>query len=155
MLGNLRLWAGAVAGAVGAVLLVTASGNPGTAQKASPPTPAAPLLKSGETVVGERLVYPAQAPAEVTAAVVTLAPGQETGWHTHGVPAFGYVLEGELEVDYGDKGVRRFRAGDALLEAMGTPHNGRNTGSGPMRILAVFMGGQGLATSAPASPPAR
>jgi hypothetical protein len=87
----------------------------------------------------------------VTAAVVTLAPGQETGWHTHGMPTFGYVLEGELEVDYGKAGVRVYRAGDAVLEAIGVAHNGRNIGAGPMRILAVFMGADGLATSEPAT----
>jgi quercetin dioxygenase-like cupin family protein len=116
-----------------------------------PSGPAGPLLSSGETVVGERIVYPAAAPAKVTAAVVTLAPGQETGRHTHGMPTFGYVIEGELEVDYGDKGTRLYRAGDAVLEAIGVPHNGRNRGAGPMRILAVFMGAHGLKTSLPTS----
>jgi quercetin dioxygenase-like cupin family protein len=115
------------------------------------PPPAVPLLSSGETVVGERIAYPAGAPAKVTAAVVTLAPGQETGWHTHGMPVLGYVLEGELEVDYGEKGVRVYRAGEAVLEAIGVAHNGRNTGVAPMRVLAVFMGADGLKPTEPAS----
>lgn len=108
------------------------------------------LLASGETVVGETIAYPAGAPAKVTAAVLTLAPGASTGWHTHGVPTFGYILEGELTVDYGDKGQRVYRAGDAVLEAIGVAHDGRNTGASPMRILAVFMGAEGLPTSLPA-----
>jgi len=37
---------------------------------------------------------------------ITLLPGQQTGWHTHPVPLFGYILEGELTVDYGTKGQR-------------------------------------------------
>lgn len=114
--------------------------------------PATPLLSSGETVVGERIAYP-QGPAQVTAAVVALAPGAETGWHTHGVPVLGYMLEGELSVDYGSKGVRVYRAGDAFLESMRVPHNGRNSGQRPMRILAVFMGAEGAATSKPAKSP--
>lgn len=101
--------------------------------------------------MGERIAYPAGAPAKVTAAVVTLAPGQETGWHTHGMPVLGYVLEGELEVDYGEKGVRVYRAGEAVLEAIGVAHNGRNTGVAPMRVLAVFMGADGLKPTEPAS----
>jgi quercetin dioxygenase-like cupin family protein len=107
------------------------------------------LLASGETIVGEKIVYPAGA-AKVTAAILTLAPGASTGWHTHGLPTFGYILEGELTVDYGDKGVHVYRAGDALLEAIDVVHDGRNTGAGPMRILAVFMGAEGLPTSVPA-----
>ena len=42
-------------------------------------------------------------------------------------------LEGELTVDYGDKGKHVYRAGDALLEAINVRHNGQNTGSGPAR----------------------
>jgi quercetin dioxygenase-like cupin family protein len=110
---------------------------------------AVPLLATGETIVGEEIVYPTMAPAKITAAVVSLAPGQETGWHTHGVPAFGYILEGEITVDYGDRGVRVFRAGDAVLEAIDVPHAGRNSGNGIVRIVAVFMGAQGIATTVP------
>ena len=88
------------------------------------------LLASGETIVGEKIAYLAGAPAKVTAAILTLVPGASTGWHTHGVPAFGYILEGELTVDYGEKGVHVYRAGDALLEAIDIAHDGRNTGAG-------------------------
>jgi len=109
----------------------------------------AQLLASGETIVGEKIAYPAGAPAKVTAAILTLAPGASTGWHTHGLPTFGYILEGELAVDYGDKGVRVYRAGAAVLEAIDIAHDGRNTGATAMRILAVFMGAEGMATSVP------
>lgn len=108
-----------------------------------------PLMKSGRTVVGEQIRYPAEQPSEVTAVIVTLAPGAETGWHTHDVPTFGYVLEGELRVAYRDGSVRHFRAGDAILEAMSVAHNGRNTGDGPMRILAISIGASGIPTSRP------
>lgn len=150
MLGNLRIGAAlaalAVAGGFGAATVADRS-----VARETPPA-AGPLLSATETVVGEPLAYPSGLPARVTAAVVTLAPGQETGWHTHGMPVLGYVLEGELEVDYGAKGVRRYRAGEAVMEAIGVPHNGRNAGAGPMRILAVFMGAEGLKTSVPARP---
>jgi quercetin dioxygenase-like cupin family protein len=113
------------------------------------------ILSTGNTVTGEAIHYPAGAPARIAAVEITLQPGQQTGWHTHPVPLFGYVLEGELTIDYGPKGKRVFRKGDALAEAMNEPHNGRNTGQGPMRILAVFMGSDGLPNSTAATPPAR
>ena len=109
-------------------------------------------LASGRTIVDEPIAYPAAAPAKVTASIVTFAPGDETGWHRHAVPTFGYILDGELTVDYGDKVRRTYHAGDAILEAMGTAHNGRNTGTTPMRILAVFMGADGLPTSTRIAP---
>jgi hypothetical protein len=42
-----------------------------------------------------------------------------------------------------------YRAGDALMEAIAVAHNGRNTGSGPVRILAVFIGAEGLTPTHP------
>lgn len=115
-----------------------------------PPQPVVePVVASGTTVSGEMIVYPTGAPARLVALVVTVPPGAETGWHTHGVPAFGYVLEGELAVEYRGQGERVFRAGDGLFEAMKVPHNGRNRTSRPVRLLALFMGAEGVATTAP------
>lgn len=102
------------------------------------------LLSSGQTVLGQTVTYPATAPAKVTSVIVIMQPGEETGWHKHDVPMFGYILEGEVTVAYEEAGTRVYRKGDAVLEAIGTPHNGRNTGDGPARILAVFMGADGV-----------
>jgi quercetin dioxygenase-like cupin family protein len=113
------------------------------------------VLSTGTTVTGEPIQYPSGAPAQITAVEITLQPGQQTGWHTHPVPLLGYVLEGELTVDYGPKGERIYRKGEALAEAMNEAHNGRNAGQDPVKILAVFMGVEGTPGSVPASPPAR
>ncbi len=102
-----------------------------------------PLLETTETIIGQPLAYP-DGTAKVTAVIVTIPPGGETGWHEHAVPLFGYMLEGELTVDYGDKGTRIYKTGDSLMEAMNWPHNGTNRTNAPMRILAVYMGADGL-----------
>ena len=102
-----------------------------------------PLLSTGTTVVGEPLRYPTNGPAHVTAAIVTLPPGAKTVLHRHGVPLFGYILEGEITVDYGDRGKRTYRAGQAIMEAMDVPHFGADVGSAPVRILTVYMGAEG------------
>jgi quercetin dioxygenase-like cupin family protein len=104
------------------------------------------ILSTGTTVTGEPIRYPSGAPALITAVEITLQPGQQTGWHTHPVPLLGYILEGELTVDYGLQGERVYRQGDALAEAMNEAHNGRNTGQNPVRILAVFIGMEGVKT---------
>ena len=101
-----------------------------------------PLLQSGTDVLGDPLVYPEGA-ANVTAALVTVPPGGQTGLHRHEVPLFAYILEGELTVDYGDKGKKTYRVGDTVLEAQNWPHNGVNTGTVPLKLLAVYMGGEG------------
>ena len=101
-----------------------------------------PLLQTGETSIGQPIVYPQGTP-NITAALVTMPPGRETGWHIHAVPLFAYVLEGELTVDYGEKGKKVYKAGQALVEALGTAHNGKNTGQVPMRLLAFYAGEKG------------
>lgn len=111
--------------------------------------PPVPLLSTGNTVLGEPLHYPASGPAHVTATILTLAPGAKTILHRHGVPLFAYILEGELTVDYGERGKRTYRQGEALMEAMDVPHYGLDTGVQPVRILAVYMGAEGAADVIP------
>jgi len=107
-----------------------------------------PLLETDKTIIGQPFAYPAGKP-KVTAAIVTIPPGGDTGWHEHQVPLFVYVLSGAVTVDYGDKGVRVYKAGDSLMEAMNWPHVGMNKGDEPVRILAVYMSAEGVANATP------
>ncbi len=72
------------------------------------------LLKTGEDAAGRPLSYPTDAPAEITAVLVEMQPGAETGWHKHPFPCVGYILEGELHVTFKDGRVNILKAGDAL-----------------------------------------
>jgi len=110
--------------------------------------PAVPLLSTSTTVLGEKLRYPAGEP-HVNASIITLAPGQRTIPHKHGVPLFAYILEGELSVDYGAHGIRTYRKGDSLMEAMDVPHYGFNAGTEPVRLLGVYIGAKGAADVEP------
>lgn len=110
-----------------------------------------PLFSTSKTVMDETIVYPTGAPAKLTGAIIALSPGDETGWHIHGAPLTGIVLEGELTVDYGARGKRTYRQGDAIAEAINVPHNGRNTGDGVMRLFAIFIGAEGLQATIPRS----
>jgi quercetin dioxygenase-like cupin family protein len=105
--------------------------------------PSVPLLSTGTNVVGETLRYPTTGAANVTAAIVTVAPGEKTIVHKHGVPMFAYILGGELTVDYGAHGTRTYRQGQALMEAMDVAHFGVNSSAEPVRILVVYMGADG------------
>jgi quercetin dioxygenase-like cupin family protein len=111
-----------------------------------------PLLSSGTTIIDQPIAYPAGTP-KVTGAIVTIPPGGETGWHLHEVPLFVYILEGEVTVDYGEKGVKVVKQGESILEAMNWAHNGMNKTDKPLRILAVYIGADGIANAetAPAS----
>ncbi len=93
--------------------------------------------------MGEPLRYPSGTP-RVTVSVVTVAPGADTALHHHPAPLVAYILEGELTVDYKDRGRKVYRQGEALLEAMDVPHRGLNLGTRPVRLLAVYLGADGV-----------
>jgi len=59
------------------------------------------------------------------------------------------MIDGVLTVDYGTRGTRVYRPGDALIEAVGWPHNGRNEGTVPVRILAIYIGAKGMDNATP------
>lgn len=107
--------------------------------------PTQDLLTTGTTVMGETLRYPTIGPARVTVNIVSIAPGADTALHRHPAPLVAYILEGELTVDYGDRGRKVFRQGEAMVEAMEVLHRGMNLGAGPVRILAVYIGAEGTA----------
>ena len=117
-------------------------------QAYSPKVEVTPLLATGQTIIGQPFAYPEGKP-QVTAVIVTIPPGGETGWHEHAVPLFGYMLDGVLTVDYGAKGTRTYKPGDSLMEAMNWPHNGTNKGDVPVRILAVYLGAEGIPNATP------
>ncbi len=100
------------------------------------------VLDTDRTVMGE-ILPPSGKPARVLSVIVTIAPGESTGWHKHGVPLYAHMLSGRITVDYGKGGKRDYGPGEAFLEAMDHWHNGHNTGTEPARILAVFFGHEG------------
>jgi quercetin dioxygenase-like cupin family protein len=121
-------------------LVITAAFSVASAAEKSPDyAGVVPLVSTSTTIVGETISYP-QGVAKITSAIVTLKPGETTGFHKHGVPTYGYILSGAVTVDYGIHGKRTYLAGTAFMEAMDVWHDGTNDGSAPCRILVVFMG---------------
>jgi quercetin dioxygenase-like cupin family protein len=106
--------------------------------------PTQDLLDTGTTVMGEALRYPTGGKPKVTVSIVTVAPGADTALHHHPAPLVAYILEGELTVEYKGHGRRVYRQGEALLEAMDVPHRGLNLGTKPVRLLAVYLGADGV-----------
>ncbi len=105
------------------------------------------LNKQAQTVLDQLLQYPNGSQAQVSSAILTIAPGVSTGLHKHDAPMYAYILEGTLTVTYEGGIVKEFSAGSAILEAVGTPHNGENKTDKPVKILVVNMGAEGVANS--------
>jgi quercetin dioxygenase-like cupin family protein len=99
------------------------------------------LLVSTKDAAGNDIRYPDVKAPELTCLKVTIHPGKETGWHSHTVPGYAYVISGELSLQYAGAPDRVFEQGEAFAEAVKTPHNGTNSGPSDV-ILAVFFTGE-------------
>jgi len=97
------------------------------------------ILDTGKTVIGQDIQYPSGSPL-ITSKIITIPVGAKTGPHIHEYPMFGYMIEGEITVDYGDQGIKTFLKGDSLIEAINYTHDGKNTGNEPAKILVVVIG---------------
>ncbi|WP_148713773.1 cupin domain-containing protein [Chitinolyticbacter meiyuanensis] len=125
-----------------AALLLLALAAPAHALDNLASVKATPLLKTTTSWNGAPLSYPAGT-AEISGLMIEIPIGGETGWHSHPVPSFGYVLEGELEVSLQNGRKNRIKAGEALAEVVDTLHNGRNVGAGPVRLVVFYAGAKG------------
>ncbi len=104
---------------------------------------ATPLLRTSVTSAGQPIVYPKVDQPEVTALLVEIPPGAETGWHKHPFPCYGYILSGELSVEIEGGKINRVKAGDALVETVNLLHNGRNSGAETVKLVMFVTGEKG------------
>ena len=98
------------------------------------------LLQTTTNSLGQPIEYPREGAPEVTALLVEMAPGEETGWHQHPVPLLGYLLAGELTVRQITGEKRVVRAGEVSLESVGVIHNGINEGTVPLKMIVFVVG---------------
>jgi quercetin dioxygenase-like cupin family protein len=98
------------------------------------------LLQTTANSLGQPIAYPAEGTPEVIALLVEMAPGEETGWHSHPVPLLGYLLAGELTVYQVTGEKRAVRAGDVSLESVDVVHNGINEGAVPCKMIVFVTG---------------
>ena len=147
-LAHVRALTLAVSFALVFAVVLAFNGRPASTEDAQYQNLLTPLYSGNTTIIDQTTAYPSGT-AKITAAVVVIPPGKDTGWHTHAVPLFVHILEGEVTVDYGSKGIKVYKAGDSLLEAENWAHNGMNGTDKAVRILAVYMGAEGLANATP------
>jgi quercetin dioxygenase-like cupin family protein len=84
--------------------------------------------------------------------VADIAPGGETGRHTHPTPRFVYVLEGAVTLEMDGKPSQTFRAGQAFVEMPNMVHNFKNASTTePAKGLGFQYAaeGQALQVNAP------
>ena len=75
---------------------------------------------------------------EAVMGVAEIAPGAMAGRHRHPGIEIGYVLEGSVTLEHEGEPPKVLKAGDAFNNGPGV-HNARNTGTTPVKILAVYL----------------
>jgi quercetin dioxygenase-like cupin family protein len=92
------------------------------------------LLKTDITADGQKIVLPTGA-TEVTAMIVDLPAGVDTGWHEHPYPRYGYIMSGAVTVENESGQRQTYRAGSFVIEQVGAFHHGTTTE--PTRLLVI------------------
>lgn len=102
------------------------------------------ILQTDVTTNGDPIVYPKTHNPKVTIMTVDIAPGAQTGWHSHPVCVYAYVLAGILTVEIEGGKTAEFKEGDAIVEVVNTPHNGINHGKHPVKLVVFYLGGKDI-----------
>ena len=111
------------------------------------------ILKTVTTGNGAPIAYLKTDHPEITAMTVDVSPGAQTGWHSHSVPVYAYVLSGCLTVNIEGSKSRQFNAGDVIIEVVNTRHNGVNMGSSPVKLIVFYTGAKDMPNVFKTAPP--
>lgn len=97
-----------------------------------------PNITPSKTILGQDFKYPAGVPL-IKAYNIEIPPGKQTTLHKHAVPLYAYIVSGDLEVDYGSKGKRVFKAGTSYVEAINWCHLGKTIGNQPVKVIGIYL----------------
>lgn len=110
---------------------------------------ATPILQSGATIHDAPIAYPETDSPEITALLVEIGPGGESGRHMHPNPTFVYVLEGTLDVEM--EGMSHsYKAGDAFPRSDEHLAQREEQGERARQVPRRLLGRGGQAESGPA-----
>jgi quercetin dioxygenase-like cupin family protein len=87
---------------------------------------------------------------EVVQAVAEIAPGAESGRHSHPGEEVAYILEGTVMLEIQGKPAVAKKAGEGFIIPPGTVHNARNTSKAAAKVLATYIIEKGKPVATPA-----
>ena len=86
---------------------------------------------------------------ELVAVKYVFPAGQKLGWHHHPVMNYGVLVQGELTIIDKDGTEKVVRAGEAVVEMVGTIHHGENRGTQPAILYMFYLSQEGMPLSVP------
>lgn len=102
------------------------------------------ILQTDKMSNGEPIDYLDKDHPRVTVMTVEIAPGKGTGWHSHPMEVYAYVLSGRLTVEIEGGKTTEFKKGDAIIEVVNLKHKGFNKGKIPVKLVVFYLGAEDM-----------
>ena len=107
------------------------------------------LIRTSQSWDGAQLPDYPQGRPELVVRKYVFPAGQKLGWHHHPVMNYGVLVQGELTIIAKDGAEKIVRAGEAVVEMVGTVHHGENRGTQPAILYMFYLSQEGLPLSVP------
>jgi quercetin dioxygenase-like cupin family protein len=76
---------------------------------------------------------------EIRQTLVQIAPGTASGRHSHPGPEVGYIVQGDVSMEFDDDTALELHSGDPFLIPPGRIHNARNVGTVGTKMLSTYF----------------
>ena len=85
--------------------------------------------------------FPSPIPGwEIVQTLAEIPEGVASGRHSHpGGPEVGYIVRGDVAMEFDDRPILSLRAGDPFLIPPGVIHNARNVGTVTTKMLSTYV----------------
>lgn len=107
------------------------------------------LIRTTQSWDGAQLPDYPQGRPELVVRKYVFPAGQKLAWHHHPVMNYGVLVQGELTIIDKDGTEKVVRAGEAVVEMVGTIHHGENRGTQPAILYMFYLSQEGLPLSVP------
>lgn len=102
------------------------------------------ILQTEKMSNGEPIDYLDADHPKVTVMTIEIAPGAQTGWHSHPIEVYAYVISGCLTMSIECGKTVEFKEGEAIIEVVKFKHNGVNNGKIPVKLVVFYLGAKGV-----------
>ncbi|GAA2805688.1 cupin domain-containing protein [Crossiella cryophila] len=76
---------------------------------------------------------------EIVQTLVEIPEGKESGRHSHPGPEIGYIIQGDVSIEFDDRPALRLRSGEPFNIPPNVVHNARNVGKVRTKMLSSYL----------------
>ncbi len=84
--------------------------------------------------------FPSPVPGwEIVQSLAEIPEGVTSGRHSHPGPEVGYIVRGDVAMEFDDRPTLTLRTGDPFMIPSGAIHNARNIGTVTIKMLSTYV----------------